>query len=60
MNAKELTKMQIPEFLAEGWINYLRKCSECISQKEHGYRKLRRKLRKAGYAVGKDGTVYPF
>lgn len=56
----KLILQSIPEFLSEGWIEYLRACSEMIEQKKLGCSILKRKLEKAGYQVGTDGTVYPF
>lgn len=59
-NVGNLLSTSIPEFLSEGWIEYLKKCSDSIENRERGYRLLSRKLKKAGYQIAKDGTVYPF
>lgn len=56
----KLILCRIPNFLTEGWIEYLRACSEMIERKKLGYSILKRKLEKAGCQVGADGTVYPF
>lgn len=56
----ELITMPIPEFLADGWIEYLDECSDRITEKTFGSFILKIKLRLAGYQIGKDGTVYPF